>query len=89
MSHDHLLDTYDFIQQQLDDALHHLTQADADPTIKQYASGRIEALCDLERFLTHHYHAKLPRRLRSRVPLTSAICDAADSNAENDIKKEL
>jgi hypothetical protein len=68
MSHNYLFDTYAYIQQRLAEAKEKLTQADDDPNDKQYAAGRIQALRDFERFLSDNYTAKLPRRLRSRVP---------------------
>ena len=73
MSHNYLFDAYRFIRQCLDEARPNLTDADADQHAKQHAAGRIEALCDLERFLTEHYDIKLPRRLRQQQQ-TDSIC---------------
>jgi len=64
MSYTYLLDTYTFIQKRLGDVQRQLVDAaDDDWKSRQYAAGQIEALCDLERFLSAHYDAKLPRRI--------------------------
>jgi hypothetical protein len=64
MSHNYLFDTYGYLQQRLNEIHHRLTSSQGDPHHKQYTAGRIEALCELERFLMEHYDQKLPRRLR-------------------------
>jgi|GEM_PF-842860 len=74
MSHNHLLDTYTYIQQRLNALEKQLTGADADLKTKHYAAGQIEALCDLDRFLKVHYDRRLPRRLRRQRQQTPATC---------------
>lgn len=64
MAHDHLLETYTYIEQRLARARQKLVDAQANPYDRQYASGQVKALSDFERFLFENYHAKLPRRLR-------------------------
>ena len=72
MSHNYLFDTYQYLQQRLDDISPRLTGADA--ATRSYASGQIDALCELERFLKEHYEGRLPRRLRKQSPPLEAIC---------------
>ena len=67
MSYTYLLDTYAFIQVRLGDAQRQLVDAgESDWKARQYAAGQIEALCELERFLSEHFDAKLPRRILRR-----------------------
>jgi hypothetical protein len=67
MSYTYLLDTYAFIEKRLGDVHRQLVDAgDDDWKARHYAAGQIEALCELERFLSAHYDAKLPRRLSHR-----------------------
>ncbi len=73
MSHNYLLDTYQYLQQRLNEIQPRLTADDADHNTKQYVAGQIEAICDLERFLKGKYDVKLPRRLRNQHT-TSGIC---------------
>ncbi len=69
MSYTCLLDTYAFIQNRMGDIQRQLVGAgDDDWKARQYAAGQIEALNELERFLSTHYDAKLPRRLLLRRP---------------------
>jgi len=64
MSYTYLLDTYTFIQKRLDDVQRQLADAaDDDWQARQYAAGQTDALCELGRFLSAHYDAKLPRRI--------------------------
>jgi hypothetical protein len=64
MSHTYLLDTYAFIERRLDEIQRQLADAaDGDWNTRQHAAGRIQALHDLERFLSANFDAKLPRRL--------------------------
>ncbi len=64
MSYTNLLDLYDFIYKRLEDVHQALVAAgDEDGKTKQHAAGRIEALCEMERFLREYYDAKLPRRI--------------------------
>jgi len=67
MSYTYLLDTYAFIQNRLADLQGQLVDAgEGDWQARQYAAGQIEALCELERFLSAHFDAKLPRRILRR-----------------------
>lgn len=69
MSYTYLLDTHAFIKERLEKVQENLINAlDDDWNARQFAAGQIEALCDLERFLSMHYGAKLPRRLLLRRP---------------------
>jgi hypothetical protein len=77
MSHDFLLDTYQYLKQRLNKIQPRLTSSGADRYEKQYATGRIEAICDLERFLIEHYDKKLPRRLRQHHK-PSRVCMPED-----------
>lgn len=63
MSHNYLLDTYTFIAQRLAEVQPQYDDAGDNIALKQSAAGRIEALCQLESFLSDHFDAKLPRRL--------------------------
>jgi hypothetical protein len=72
MSHNYLFDTYRYLQQRLDDIRPRLTGADA--SIRSYANGQLDALCDLEQFLKEHYEGKLPRRLRKQNRPLEGIC---------------
>jgi hypothetical protein len=66
MSHTYLLDTYKFIERRQEEIGRRMVNAgDDDWKSRHYAAGRIQALCDLERFLRTNFDAKLPRRLRS------------------------
>ena len=73
MSHSYLFDTYQYLQQRLNEIEPRLTAEDKDQQAKQYAAGQIEAICDLERFLKEHYDRKLPRRMR-QLQKPSGIC---------------
>ncbi|RJQ84139.1 MAG: hypothetical protein C4519_05465 [Desulfobacteraceae bacterium] len=64
MSYNYLFATYQFIEQKLADARQRLAGAKQDQENRAYHEGRIEALCDLQRFLSTHYDSRLPRRLR-------------------------
>lgn len=68
MSHNYLLDTYDYIQQRLTEVRGRLNRAGDEAHAKPYAAGQIQALQDFERFLIDNFNAKLPRRLRNMVP---------------------
>jgi hypothetical protein len=75
MSHSYLFDTYQYLQQRVNEIKPRLTSEDADQHAKQYAAGQIEAICDLERFLKEHYDRKLPRRMR-QLHKPSSICES-------------
>jgi hypothetical protein len=67
MSHTYLLDTYAFIERRLEEIQRQMAAAGHDDwKTRQRAAGRIQALNDLERFLSANYDAKLPRRLARR-----------------------
>lgn len=67
MSHTYLLDTYAFIERRLEEIQRQMTAAgQEDWKTRLGAAGRIQALNDLERFLSANYDAKLPRRLARR-----------------------
>lgn len=69
MSYTYFLDIYAFIHQRLEEIQRALVAArEDDGQTRQSAAGRIEALCDLERFLREHYEAKLPRRIMLQRP---------------------
>ena len=74
MSHNYLLDTYAYIHQRLDAARQQSTTASDDPQRKQFAEGRIETLCQFERFLSDHYDARLPRRLARQRSRMEKLC---------------
>ena len=64
MSHTHLLDTYTFIESRREERQRQMADTGADDwKTRQHAAGQIQALCDLERFLSANYDVKLPRRL--------------------------
>lgn len=64
MSHTFLLDTYTFIENRLNEIQRQMVAAGSDDwKARQYAAGQIQALRDLERFLSNNYDIKLPRRL--------------------------
>ena len=66
MSHTYLLDTYIFLQQRLDELQSTLTDTKTDQHTRTYIAGRIDAVCKMERFLSEHYDARLPRRIRKQ-----------------------
>lgn len=69
MSYTYLLELYAFIHQRLGAVQQTLVAArDEDGRARPSAAGRIEALCDLERFLHEHYETKLPRRIMRQRP---------------------
>jgi len=67
MSHNFLFDTYDFLDQQLEDIKQELSNNTADNRSRQYASGRMDALCEVESFLDMFIKPKLPKRLQRNV----------------------
>jgi hypothetical protein len=67
MAYTYLLDTYTFIEKRLEESQRQMSEADDDDwKNRQHAAGRIQALQDLERFLSANFDAKLPRRLLRR-----------------------
>ena len=74
MSHNYLFDTYQYLEQRLEEINPRLADPAADPATRSYAAGQIEALCDLERFLKERYEVKLPRRLRNQETSLNHIC---------------
>ena len=78
MSHNYLFDTYSYLEQRMSDIKPTLTGTDENRAVRSFAAGRIEALCELERFLKEHYEMKLPRRLRNKT--TPAADNCAQTN---------
>lgn len=74
MSHNFLFSTYDYIARRLADLEQALTRSDADEDARQYAAGRIDVLCQFERFLGENFDIKLPRRLRNKRADAPAVC---------------
>jgi len=67
MVYNYLLDLY----QVLDERKKHIELqigrlSDAGEKLR-YQRGRLQAIDDFKGFLTSHYHAKLPRRLRTQL----------------------
>lgn len=67
MAYTYLLDTYTFIEKRLEEIQRQMADSGEDDwKARQHAAGRIQALHDLERFLSANYDAKLPRRILRR-----------------------
>ena len=64
MSHNFLFDTYDFLDRQMEDIKQELSKSTADNRSRQYATGRMDALCDVQNFLDTFLKPKLPKRLQ-------------------------
>ena len=80
MSHNFLFDTYEFIEERLEDIKQELLNNGADSISMQYAAGRIDALCVIERFLNMNIKPKLPKRLRRNIPGKNLVCTASESS---------
>lgn len=64
MSHNYLIETYNLINQRLEEFEHTMLDSKTDETARQFAAGRVQALCDIERFIRQKFQPKLPRRLK-------------------------
>ena len=74
MSHNFLFDTYKFIDERLEGLTQDLVDVNAGSMDRQYAAGRVDALCEVERFLDSNIKQMLPKRLKRNIPRTSRVC---------------
>lgn len=71
MSHNYFFEIINFINNQLENAQEKLRINSSDDLSKQLIAGRIEALCETERFINDNFIDKLPRRLRAKLKTNS------------------
>ena len=74
MSHNFLFETYKFIDDRLEHIHQELEENAVGNTNRQYFAGRIDALCEIERFLERNIKPKLPKRLRQNFSIKNRIC---------------
>jgi len=74
MSHNFLFETYKFIDDRLEHIHQERVESTVDNTNRQYAAGRIDALCEIERFLERKIKPKLPKRLRLNFSSKNSVC---------------
>ena len=87
MSHNFYFDTCKFIDKRVETIKQVLVESTADDMGGQYAAGRIDALCEIERFLDRHIRPKLPNRLRRTISQRNRTCTVDDrlpSGPQND-----
>jgi len=74
MSHNFLFETYKFIDNRWEHLNQELVKNAVDNTNRQYVAGRIDALCEIERFLERTLKPKLPKRLRQHFSSKKRAC---------------
>ena len=74
MSHNFLFNLYDYIDRRLGDLESDLVSVDADEDAGQDTAGRIDILCEVERFIGEQFEVKLPKRLRNQRSQRPTVC---------------
>ncbi len=67
MSHNYFFEILNYINNQLENTHETLCKNNSENLSRQFIAGRIEALCETERFINDNFIGKLPRRLKANL----------------------